>query len=68
MMHVPKWWQGKDHPIWPIFHMAMAGVCALALSFVNSSHFDSGEIMTALGSVFASRLIFGARHSGGGSQ
>jgi len=63
-----SWWKHPAHPIWPIVHMTMAGVCALALSYANASSFDSGEIMTAIGSVVASRLIFGARHSGGGSQ
>lgn len=47
----------KDHPIWSLLRIPVVALCALVLSYVNSSHFDSGEVLTALGTVGAAAAI-----------
>jgi len=53
-MTPPTWWQqiaaDPKHPIWTIAQIGTVTLAAMALGYVNSSHFDTGEITTALGS------------------
>lgn len=49
----------KDHPIWGFAKiLLMGGTVALLLTF-NASSFDSGEVRTVLGSLFAGIVLEG---------
>lgn len=50
------WWQAQDHPIWGLARIALLVCAALVLGYANSSHFDSGEVITVLGSMGLARL------------
>jgi hypothetical protein len=52
------WWQDKDHPVWSLLRLPVLCACALALSWANASHFDGGEVLTALGTVGAAAALF----------
>jgi len=60
-MTPPPWWHAKDHPVWQIAQIGAVVVCAMALGYANANHFDTGEILTALGSAGAARVILGKR-------
>lgn len=59
-----SWWHERSHPIWTIAQILTVTVAVLALSYVNASHFDAGEIKTVLGTTFAALLA--TRLRGGG--
>ena len=44
-----SWWYAPNHPVWTIAQVVTVTGAALALGYLNASHFDSGEMTTALG-------------------
>jgi hypothetical protein len=44
-----SWWHDKAHPVWTLALVATVTSAALVLGYANANHFDTGEVMTALG-------------------
>lgn len=51
-----SWWHSPTHPAWTIAQVVTVTCAALALGYLNASHFDSGELRTALGTGLAALI------------
>jgi len=61
MMQRPAWWQDGAHPVWRLAHIVVVTAAALVLGYLNASSFDSGEMITALGTGAAAWLTMGRK-------
>jgi hypothetical protein len=52
-----EWWHAHDHPVWGLAKLVVIACAAVGISYVNSSSFDMGEVITALGSVTVTKLL-----------
>lgn len=62
-MNRPVWWQDGAHPVWRLAHIVVVTLAAMALGWMNASSFDTGEMLTALGTGAAAWLTLGRRTS-----
>jgi len=57
-MQTPRaWWEAHDHPIWSLAKLTIVACAAVGIAYANSSSFDMGEVITALGSVTVTKLL-----------
>ena len=48
-----------NHPVWSIMKLAVIFLGVNSLLYMNASHFDSGEVTTAVGTVAISAVMEG---------
>lgn len=50
----PIW--SKDHPIWQVVRLLAACAASLAIHWAGASSFDSGEVISAVGTMAATAV------------